>query len=311
MKILVLGAGALGGYFGARLIEAGEDITFLVREGRRKQLESAGLRVKSPYGDFSAPVQTVSQETLRPDYDLVLLSCKAYDLDAAMDAIAPAIGPRASILPVLNGLSHMDQLNARFGQERVLGGVARIAATLTPEGVIEHLNDWCFIDFGEQDGTISARATAIQAAFGKSTIKTTLEANILQNMWNKLVFLATLAGVTCLMRANVGEIARTPDGSEIVRRFLETNAAIAAKAGYAQSESSMENYRRLLADKTSTITASMLRDIEGGGRIEGDHIIGFLLEKARDFGLDATLHEVVSTHLKAYEQRREAGRLKA
>lgn len=309
MKMLMLGAGALGGYFGARLIEAGEDVTFLVRDARRRQLESAGLQVRSQYGDFSGPVPTISKDALRPDYDLVLLSCKAYDLDAAMDAIAPAIGPGAAILPLLNGLSHMDRLNARFGHERVLGGVARIAATLTREGVIEHLNDWSFIDFGEQDGTVSARVKAIEAAFSKSSVKATLEPNILQKMWDKLVFLATVAGMNCLMRANIGEIARTPEGAALMQRFLEANAAIAAKAGYPLSQSSMENYRKFLADRSSTSTASMLRDLEGGGRIEGDHIIGFLLEKARTFGFDATLHEIVFTHLKAYEQRRDAGRL--
>src|SRR5712692_6365590 len=138
MKVLVLGAGALGGSYGARLLEAGAEVTFLVRQQRADQLQKGGLVVQSPLGNVARTVHTIAREQVTPDYDLVLLTCKTYDLDQAIAAIAPAIGEQTGILPLLNGVATYDILDQRFGIERVLGGVAYIAATLAPSGHILH-----------------------------------------------------------------------------------------------------------------------------------------------------------------------------
>ena len=129
-KLLFLGAGGVGGYFGGRLIEAGVDVSFLVRPARAASLSAQGLRVSSPHGDLTLPVKCVTRDSVLPDYDLVILAPKAYDLDDAMDAVAPAVGPATFVLPLLNGLAHLDALDARFGADRVLGGEAHIVATL-------------------------------------------------------------------------------------------------------------------------------------------------------------------------------------
>jgi len=137
MKILVLGAGAIGGYYGARLIEAGADVTFLVRPGRAARLAADGLVVRSELGEFPQPVRCVDDAGVRASdvaYDLVLLACKGYDLASAMEAIAPAIGPRTRILPFLNGVSVYERLDARFGRAHVMGGVSQIATMLDSDG---------------------------------------------------------------------------------------------------------------------------------------------------------------------------------
>lgn len=309
MKVLVLGAGAIGGYFGGRLIEAGADVTFLVRERRCRQLREQGLRIRSAYGDADLAVNATTAPDPNARFDIVLLTCKAYDLDSAIDAVRPAVTDETAVLPLLNGLAHMESLNGAFGRDRVLGGLAKIAANLKPDGTIEHLNDWRYVTFGEQNGALSERALALKACFDRTSVIASAVPDVLQRMWEKIVHLATVAGLTCLMRASVGEIARTPYGTELMIRFLESNAAIAERSGFPVSDGFLGEYRKLFADTTSSYTASMLRDIERGGPIEADHILGFMLEQARACELDDTLHRIAYVHLKAYEQRRAANRL--
>jgi len=307
MKILVLGAGGVGGYFGGRLAETGADITFLVRPARRAKLESDGLRIKSQFGDASIPVRTVLQENVRPEYDLVLLTCKAYDLASSVDAITPALKSSGAILPLLNGVAHLDVLNQRFGRDRVLGGSVKIQASVTPEGAVQQLNDWRFITFGEQDGTMSPRVLTLKAAFDSAKgVVAEAVPDILQRMWEKLVHLCTAATMTCLMRANVGEIVRTPAGNQQFLNMLEAIAEIAAANGHRPSAAFMATYRNIFSEKTSQYSTSMLRDIERGNPTEGDHIIGFMLEKARQAGLENATLALAHTHLKAYDERRMA-----
>jgi 2-dehydropantoate 2-reductase len=311
-SILCLGAGAVGGYYAGRLVEAGSaDVTFLVRERRRRQLAEHGLEVESPCGDFRVPVKATLAEELTGSFDFVLVTCKAYDLDAAIAAMHPAVGQRTTIVPLLNGFPHLDRLNAELGADRVLGGFASIAVTMQPDGRIEHLNDWQYITFGEQDGKMTDRVRLLEAAFRASRIgeAATGVPDVQQKMWEKLVLLATLASVTTLMRASIGEIARAPGGIATMQEVFERNAEIAARSGHPMPEAYLAQYRALFSDSSLPMTASMLRDIEGKGQIEADHIVGYMLEKARATGVDDTLHALSYLHLKAYEQRRAAGRL--
>ena len=212
MRILVLGAGGTGGYFGGRLVEAGADVTFLVRPPRAARLAADGLTVVSPLGDIHAPVRTVTTETLESPYDLVVLSCKAYDLEGAIAAVAPAVGPGTAVLPLLNGLAHFDRLTEAFGAERLLGGLCHIAVTLGAGGEIRHLNRVHSVTFGEMAGGASARVDAIAGVFGRARFDARASADVLQDIWEKYVFLTTLAGMTCLMRASVGAIMVTEIG---------------------------------------------------------------------------------------------------
>ena len=309
MRLLVLGAGGIGGYFGGRLAEAGADVTFLVRSRRREQLERDGLCVNSPLGNLKVRVKTVDASALRPDFDLVLFTCKAYDLDSAMDAIAPAMGGSCCVLPMLNGIAHMQQLEKRFGREAVMGGTCVINVTLTPDGVIHHVGAMQRVVFGERDRTRSARAQVFADTIARTTVEWELADDIEQNLWEKIVGLSALAATTCLFRANVGEILSSAGGRAAWERTLATNVAIATREGHPPREAALAFSRSLFADPASVFTASMLRDLESGGRVESDHVVGWMLDKARAHGLDDTMLSLAFTHLKAYEARRAAGRL--
>jgi 2-dehydropantoate 2-reductase len=309
MTLLVLGAGAIGGYFGGRLAEAGADVTFLVRPKRREQLRHDGLRIESPLGNLRLDARTVLAEELQPAYDLVLFTCKAYDLDSAMDAIAPAMRGSCAIVPMLNGLSHLDRLDKRFGAANVMGGTCHINVMLGRDGVIRHGDPLQRLIFGERIGGTSARAQEFATELTRTKIDWRLSTNIEQDMWEKIVFLAALAATTCLFRGNVGEIVSAPGGREAMERALATNVEIATREGHPPRSSLVDSARARLTDSAGTWSASMLRDLEGGGRIEGDHIVGWMLDKARKHGVDDTILSLAYTHLKAYEARRDAGRL--
>lgn len=300
----------MGGYFAGRLVEAGAaDVTFLVREGRKVQLDRDGLRLESPLGDFKLKAKAVTKAADAGPVEYVLLTAKAYDLTSAIESIRPAVKPGTTVVPLLNGLSHLDTLNAAFGRENVLGGTASIHITMLPGGLIKHTGDWCFINFGEQGGGISARVVALKAAFDKAgAIKAAAVPDILQKMWEKLVMLSTLAAMTTLMRANVGEIVRA-GGQETMLAMLERNGEIARRSGHPIPDGIMSNYRKMFSDPGAGTTASMLRDLERGGQVEADHIVGFMRDKARALGVDEGLHTIAYVHLKAYEERRKAGRV--
>jgi 2-dehydropantoate 2-reductase len=306
MKILALGAGGIGGYFGGRLVQAGADVTFLVRPRRATQLAKDGLIIKSPHGDVRQPVATVTTERLAPGYDLILLACKAYDLDAATASIAPAVGSHTAILPTLNGLRHVETLQERFGATRVLGGLAQIAVTLTPDGEIRHLSDFHLLAFGERSGGPSPRCEAFSEICAEANFTSRLSENINLELWEKFVFLATLAGVTCLMRASIGAIMRADDGETLVREMLEECRKVAAAAGHPPRADVLSRYAKLLTERDSALTASMLRDMERGGATEGEHIIGDMVRRGRKLGVVTPLLRAALVNLQAYERARPA-----
>lgn len=304
MRWLIVGAGALGGYFGGRLLEAGDDVTFLVRERRRAQIRASGLVIRSRYGDahIAAPPCVLWDDIAEP-YDIVIVACKAYDLEGAMDSFAAAVGPGTAILPLLNGMHHLDLLAARFGAGHVLGGLAMISAVLGPDGAVLHLNDLHTLTCGELDGSRPARLRAIEAAFSRARFDGHVTDAILQEMWEKWVFIATVAGMTCLMRAAIGDIVEA-GASDLTLELLDECSAIAAANGYAPRPASRERMRAFATRAGSTMSASMLKDLERHARSEGQPIIGELLARADPDGDPTRLLRIVDAHLKAYEARR-------
>jgi 2-dehydropantoate 2-reductase len=311
VKILVLGAGGIGGYFGGRLAEAGVDVTFLVRPRRAEQLARDGLVVESPLGNIKVPVKTVLAEKLQPGFDFVLFTCKAYDLDSAMDAISPAMRAGATIVPMLNGISHFERLDARFGKGNVMGGTCQINAMLKKDGTVIHGDPLQKMIFGERDRTKSVRAEAFATAVSSSKIDGQLSEDIEQDLWEKVVFLSALAATTTLFRGNVREIMAAPGGREAMERVLAGNVAIAKAEGHTPRDIAIDRAKKRLTDPEGLWSASMLRDLEGGGQVEADHVVGWMLERARKHKLDDTILSLAYTHLKAYEARRAAGRLPA
>ena len=308
MRWLVLGAGGVGGYFGGRLQEAGGDVTFLVRPARAATLRQQGLLIESPDGAARLrPRLLLPGEGAPQPFDAVLLTCKAYDLEAAITTLAPYVERGTMILPLLNGLLHLERLEAAFGAERVLGGLCHISATLGAKGEIRHLDLPPRLMFGERAGGSTARIEAIAADLAPAKFKSAASDNVLQDMWEKFTLLASLAGVTCLMRGTVGEIVRS-GGASIARSMLGEAAAVATASGHGPRAKFFEATEQRLTDSASTVQASMLRDLERGGPTEGAHILGDMVARGRRLGLATPLIEAAACHVAVYEARRAATR---
>jgi 2-dehydropantoate 2-reductase len=303
VRILVVGAGAIGGYFGARLIAAGRDVTFLVRPRRAEQLRRIGLVVTSPLGRLDLPTPALRYaQNLAEFYDLVILSSKSYDLEASIDDFAPAMGPGSRVLPLLNGLRHLDTLDARFGSQRVLGGLARISSTLDADGRIHQLGPFNALVFGSRGGR-EASIDDVAQALQVPGFEALLSPDILHEMWEKWVFIAAAAATTSLMRAAVGDIIAA-NALHIPTGLMQECAAIAAENGFAPREKATATGLSVLTAPGSLFTASMLRDIEQRSRIEADHIVGDLLRRASK-AIQTPLLATAYAHLRAYEARRE------
>jgi len=304
MRVLVVGAGAIGGYFGGRMLQASRDITFLVRPKRASELASAGLVIKSPNGDVTLKnPPAVQADKLSEKFDVVLLSCKAFDLEDAIKSFAPAVGPKTSIIPLLNGMLHLDVLDWKFGPERVLGGLCAVAATLNEAREVVQLAPMQSLNFGERSGGMSDRVRAIAEVFSSITGASASE-HIMQDMWEKWVFLASLAASTSLMRTSVGNILAAPGGKDFLLGILDENSAIAAAAGYAPGGPFFQRTRGLLTAEGSPLTASMFRDIKAGLPVEADHVIGDLIVRADAAMIAVPRLRIAYTHLKAYEKQR-------
>jgi 2-dehydropantoate 2-reductase len=304
VRILVVGAGAIGGYFGARLIAAGRDVTFLVRSRRAEQLRRNGLVVVSPLGNLDLPPPPlVGAESLNGTYDLIIVSSKSYDLDGSIKDFAPGMGPKSQVLPLLNGMRHLDLLDARFGAQRVLGGLARISSTLDADGRIQQLGTFNSLAFGARAERTEPAVDTVAEALRVPGFEALLSSNILHEMWEKWVFIAAAASTTSLMRAAVGDIlaARARD---IPERLMQECVAIAVENGFAPRDAATQAGLAVLTAPGSAFTASMLRDIEQGSRIEADHIVGDLLRRAST-PEKAPLLGTAYAHLRAYEARRK------
>lgn len=307
MKILILGAGGTGGYFGGRLHQGGADVTFLVREKRAQQIAAEGLTIESLKDRVTLRVKTILAPEVKPEYDIVILSCKAWDLDASIAAITPAMAAHTCVVPLLNGMSHLDALDLAFGRARVMGGACQIAAQLTADGIVKSLAEMQFILWGARDPAQIEAAKKLGDAFAKTSVEWKVSDHIMQDMWEKVAFLSTLAGMTCLMRGSVGDILATADGGALLRRYIDASVAVITREGFPPRASVVERFEKVLSSTGSTLTASMLRDLESGGPVEADHIVGFMLYKAREHGIDDSLLSIAYAHLKAYEVRRMHG----
>ncbi len=305
MRILVVGAGAIGGYFGGRMLQAGRDVTFLVRPKRAAELASAGLVIKSPHGDATVKnPPTVQADALKEKFDAVLLSCKAFDLDDAMQSFAPAVGPQTAIIPMLNGMRHLGTLEKKFGRKAVLGGQCAIAVTLNEAREVAQLMPFQSLSFGELDGKMSERVNAIAEVMASGNFGSRATDNIMQEMWEKWVFLATVAASTSLMRTSVGNILAAPGGREFMLGVLDECSAIATAEGYPPRPPAIERAMGMVTAEGSPSTASMARDIKAGLPVEADHVIGDLITRADTAKVPVPRLRVAYTHLKAYEKAR-------
>jgi 2-dehydropantoate 2-reductase len=305
MRFLVVGAGAIGGYFGGRMLQAGQDVTFLVRPRRAAELAEAGLVIRSPNGDVTLKnPPTVQADKLNEKFDAILLSCKAFDLEDAIKSLAPAVGPQTAVIPMLNGMRHLDILDAKFGRERVLGGLCAIAVTLNDKREVVQLAPMQSLTFGERDGKMTDRVRAIAEVMAAGKFGSVASENILQDMWEKWVFLASLAASTSLMRTSVGNILAAPGGRDFLLGMVDECTAVATSQGYAPRAPFLERTHAMMTTEGSQMTASMFRDIKAGAAVEADHVIGDLIARGDAGKVPVPKLRIAYTHLKAYEKQR-------
>ena len=303
MRILIVGAGAVGGYFGGRLAQAGCDVTFLVRPSRAKQLGRDGLRIISPHGDAVLTPKLVSAEEIGTPYNLVFLSVKAYALEAAMNDFAAAVGPETMILPVLNGMRHVDLLTKRFGEHAVIGGVCQVASEIDDEGRIVQLADFQQLVYGERNGETTPRLQTLDAALQGGGFDARLSTEIMQEMWAKWVQLASLGAITCLMRGAIGEIVAAPGGADLSLKVLDESAAVATACGHKPSETLLSRHADAMTAPGSPLTSSMYRDLRKGAPVEVDHILGDFIERGTAHGVATPLLKAAFINLRVYQGR--------
>ena len=305
-RILVVGAGAVGGYFGGRLVEAGRDVTFLVRKGRAEQIRRDGLRIVSPHGDATFRPELVQAGAIRSSYDLILLGVKGYALKSALDDLAPAVGDKSAILPVLNGMQHMDRLVERFGEDAVLGGVCVVATELDADGRIVQRTDVQKLAYGERDKSETIRIHAIDAVLSNAGFETMLSPDIIAAMWEKWVMLASLGSACCLLRGPIGQIAAAPGGLETTQALLDECVAAATALGHPPSPEFLARHRAVLTTPGSPLTSSMYRDLMKGAPVETDAILGDLVTRAEIAGVATPLLRAAHCALRINMSQRQA-----
>ncbi|MGG3626055.1 ketopantoate reductase family protein [Bacillus gobiensis] len=299
MRILVVGAGATGGYLGARLAEAGTDVTFLVREKRKKRLSETQLKVSSVKGDVSIVPKMVVREEQSP-FDVIFITSKAYSLDQVIHDIKPFTYSETLIVPFLNGFAHYEKLFKTFSQEQVLGGLCFIESTLNHEGHILHTSQAHRFVFGEWNGKRTNRIESLEKEFGGINAEIVSSNQIMKEVWHKYLFIAALSGITTLFKQPIGPILKLETGRnttiQVIREIVSVMRAIQAPL----SESIESDTFSQIQNMHEEMKSSMLRDMEKGSVIEDDHLHGYLIKKGAEHGLKVPVLETIYTNLKLY-----------
>ncbi|NDL63900.1 2-dehydropantoate 2-reductase [Acerihabitans arboris] len=305
MRILVVGAGATGGYFGARLSLAGRNVTFLVRGKRADALRHNGLHLITPGGEISLQPQLITTGEIDQPYDVILLTVKAFGLESALSDITPAVGPDTIIMPILNGMKHLEILTTRFGKQAVIGGLCKIAATLDEQGRVVQLSHLHELTYGEPDGSITDRISRLDALFKDAGFTARLSTSIINEMWEKWLLLASLGAITCLMRGNIGQVAAAPGGELFARSVINEILAVVTSAGYRRREDYIADTTALLTQQDSAQTSSMFRDLNQGFQVEAEQVLGDLVALGQRAGLTTPLLCAAYTHLAVYQRSRD------
>ncbi|THD42982.1 2-dehydropantoate 2-reductase [Enterobacteriaceae bacterium ML5] len=305
MRILVVGAGATGGYFGARLAQAGQDVTFLLREKRALAVQRDGLTVHSPHGDFHFQPSVLQASQLTGPYDLILLTVKSFGLEAAIKDIAPVVGEDTMILPVLNGMKHIETLSQRFGEHALLGGLCKINATLDADGHIHQMTPMHQIYYGELSGEKTTRIQRVDQAFKEAGFDAFLSETIMTDLWEKWLLLCSFGAITCTMHGNIGQVASAPGGTEFATGIVNEALTTMKAFGYAERAAAVAKVKEAVTDKHSEQTSSMYRDMTQGNPVEADQIVGDLVERAIRVGINVPLLQAAYTHLCVYQKNRQ------
>jgi 2-dehydropantoate 2-reductase len=303
MKILVIGAGAVGGYFGGRLLEKGEDVTYLVREGRQKQLQDLGLDIESIHGNVLLHPKTILAGEEAGPFDVILLTTKSYHLDGAIKDIHPYVKEETVIIPLLNGISHFETLDKEFGAGKVIGGLCFIESTLDSKGRIIQTSPSHDFVFGERNGEKTERIMKIADSFSGTKANFRLSENINQDLWHKYMFISTMSGITTLMRQPIGPIRETESGNHTIKRLQSEIYKIMKSVDAPIAEEIESMQMKQIAGLGYTMKSSMQRDMEKLAQVEVEHLHGYLLGIAQREKIDVPVLEAVYANLKIYQEQ--------
>ena len=306
MRILMVGAGATGGFFGGRLVQAGRDVTFLLREPRAVHVREQGLTVLTPQGAFTVQPKVLTAAALQAapeSFDLVMISTKAYQLQGAMNDVMPAVGPDTAILPMLNGMRQLAMLDGRFGAARVLGGSVRIVADMDTEGRVHQKTSLGELSYGERDRTRTTRIEAVDQAMQHAGFEAILQPDIIATLWQKWWILASIGAICILARGTIGQASEAPRGEALAWAVVKECTNIALANGYPPDEAMLADHLKRMTEHGSALTSSMYRDMMKGAPVEADHVLGDLLDHTKD--VRAPLLTAAYVQLKVYEAGRK------
>ncbi len=298
MKVVVIGAGGVGGYFGGLLAKAGHDVTFIARGEHLEKLKEHGLIVKSVHGDFQVKVGAELTTTNIEKADLIIFAVKSYDTETATQMIKNIIDEKTIVLNLQNGVDNEEKMAKIIAKENIMPGLVYIESTISEPGVIEQKSVFRDIIFGEEDGSSSERANFLLEILQKSDIKATLTSNILVEKWKKFMFISTFSGITTLAQAPVGEVLKVPEIKEIILRMLKEVDAIAKKKGINLGEEIVNNTMEKILLIAPTTKSSMQRDLEKGKRLEIDSLSGAVVRIAKELNVDVPIHQTVAAFVK-------------
>ncbi|EGA89305.1 2-dehydropantoate 2-reductase [Planococcus donghaensis MPA1U2] len=305
MKILVVGAGAIGGYFGGRLLEKGEDVTFLVREQRKEKLQQTGLEIRSKNGDLHVTPKLLTKDDNGHPFDVILVSTKSYHLEHAIKDIQPFVGPQTMILPLLNGIAHLELLIEAFGEERVLGGLCFVETTLSEDGAIVQTSPINQLVYGERTGEKTERIEKLERCFSGTKAEFVKSDNINQDMWHKYLFITAMSGITSMMEAPIGPIRDLESGQRTIKAFLEELVAVMEKIDAPIQQGIAEIQLKRINSMAPEMKSSMQRDMEKQQPTEFEHLQGYLLTQAKKMAVPVPILETIYTKLKLYEEKQK------
>ena len=301
MKILVLGVGGIGGFFGGYLQEIGADVTFLVRPKRRALLQANGLKIISSLGNLNLKPKLVLADELKPVYDIILISCKTYDLDQAIIDLHPTKG-KGLIIPFLNGVTHMKKLDKEFGQDNIMGGVAHISSTVNQDGTIEHFSEFKKLTFGNRDLSKNHALKEFAEVCAKTKFDVVLSDNINLDLWKKWVFISTVAGATTLFSCSLGEIVKSDFGKKIIVDLFNECRSIAKLYKYDYEDSEADVILKTITTSGSPIKASMQRDVEKKSFTEHEQIFGDLINKGKKYNFECPILTSCYVRMNVYQE---------
>jgi 2-dehydropantoate 2-reductase len=301
LRIAVMGSGGVGGYLGGRLAAAGQDVTFVARGAHLAAIRAHGLALRSALGDaLIRPAQASDDPGAIGPVDLVIFAVKLYDTEAAAEATRPLVGPDTGVVTVQNGVDSAELLARALGRDHVIGGVAQIASVIDEPGVIRHTGTMASFVFGELDGTRSERVAALAAALQAAGVEHRVSADIQRDIWDKMAFLATFAGLTALMRLPIGPIREDAETRAMLREGLAEAFAVARARGIALPDDFVERTLSRCDRLPYEMKSSMLQDLERGRRLELPWLSGAIVRLGQELGVPTPIHAFITTALKLH-----------